>query len=164
MKEPSQLFTKESPRQIIFEDFKIDLPINGGWGYDFDSACVIDKNDPIVSKNIPFNGVSIEYVFVEKRIYEEMIIFREDNEKYSGIRWELEKQELLFNKDRAYDKLVFNVVGFTDEVWDELTSRFENLKDTGKLDLLPELDAYRESKALRLVREFYFDITSFYGQ
>ena len=164
MREPSQLLTRESPRQIIFEDFKIDLPISGGWGYDFESACVIDKNDSTVSQVIPFNGVSIEYVFVEKRIYEEMIIFREAHEKYSGIRWELEKQELLFQNDKPYDKLIFNVVGFTDEVWDELTSRFEELKNNGKLDLLPELDAYRDSKAYRFTREYYFDISSFYGQ
>lgn len=164
MREPSQLLTRESPRQIIFEDFKIDLPISGGWGYDFESACVIDKNDSTVSQVIPFNGISIEYVFVEKRIYEEMIIFREAHEKYSGIRWELEKQELLFQNDKPYDKLIFNVVGFTDEVWDELTSRFEKLKNNGKLDLLPELDAYRESKAYRFTREYYFDISSFYGQ
>ena len=38
MREPSKLITKESPRQIIFEDFKIDLPISGGWGYDFESV------------------------------------------------------------------------------------------------------------------------------
>lgn len=164
MKEPSQLFTKESPRQIIFEDFKIDLPIKGGWGYDFESACVIDKNDSTVSKVIPFDGVGIEYVFVEKRIYEEMIIFRKTHEKYSGIRWQLEKQVLLFQRDKPYDKLIFSVVGFNDEVWGELTSRFEELKNNGKLDLLPELDAYRESKAYRFTREYYFDISSFYGQ
>ena len=164
MRNPSQLLTRESPRQIIFEDFKIDLPIKGGWGYDFDSACVIDKNDPSVSKLMPFDGVSIEYLFVEKRIYEEMIVFRGDDEKYSGIRWNLDKQELLFQNDKPYDKLIFNVVGFADEVWDELTNRFEAIQKSGKLELMDELDAYRESKALRLVREFYFDITSFYGQ
>ena len=164
MREPSQLITKESPRQIIFEDFKLDLPIAGGWGYDFESACVIDKNDSVVIKEMPFNGVSIEYVFVEKRIYEEMVIFRQANEKYSGIRWGLKTQELLFKDDKPYDKLVFNVIGFTDEVWDELTNRFEAIQKSGKLELIPELDAYRESRAYRFTKEFYFDITSFYGQ
>ena len=163
MRKPSQLLTRESPRQIIFEDFKIDLPISGGWGYDIESACVIDKNDSTASQVIPFNGVSVEYVFVEKRIYEEMIIFRQAHEKYSGIRWELRTQELLFRDDKPYDKLVFNVIGFTDEVWNELTTRFEEIKNSGKLELLPELDAYRESKAFRFTREYYFDISSFYG-
>ena len=164
MRELSHLFTRETARQIILEDFKIDLPITGGWGYDFESACVIDKNDPIVNQTIPFNGVSIEYIFVEKRIYEEMIIFREANEKFSGIRWDLEKQELVFQNEKSYDKLTFQVVGFADEVWDELTRRFEELKNKGQLDLLPELDAYRDSKAYRFTREYYFDISSFYGQ
>ena len=155
MKELSHLFTRETPRQIILEDFKIDLPITGGWGYDFESACVIDKNDPIVNQTIPFNGVSIEYIFVEKRIYDE---------KFSGIRWDLEKQELLFQNEKPYNKLTFKVVGFADEVWEELTRRFEELKNKGQLDLLPELDAYRDSKAYRFTREYYFNISSFYGQ
>ena len=164
MREPIQLITKESPRQIIFEDFKIDLPIKGGWGYDFDSACIIDKNDSAVIKGMPFDGVGIEYIFVEKRIYEEMIIFRKADEKYSGIKWNLDNQELLFNNDKPYDRLLFNIVGFTDAVWDELTSRFEEIQKSGKLELIDELNAYRESKALRFTREFYFDISSFYGQ
>ena len=162
MKEPLQLITKESPRQIIFEDFKIDLPIKGGWGYDFETACIIDKSDPTVSQIMSFNGVDIEYIFVEKRIYEEMIIFRGDDEKYAGIRWDLEKQELFFNQEKPYDKLIFNIVGFTDQVWDELTSRFEEIQKNGKVELMTELDAYRQSKALRLTREFYFNISSFY--
>jgi len=164
MQEPQQLITRESPRQIIFEDFKIDLPIKGYWGYDIASACIIDKHDPKVDEKNPFDGVAIEYVFVEKRIYEEMIIFRGDHEKYSGIRWELEKQELLVNDGKTYDKLTFKVVGFSDEIWDELTSRFEEIQKSGGLELMNALNAYRESKALRLTREFYFDITSFYGQ
>lgn len=78
------LITKESPKQIILEDFKINLPISGGWGYSFDTACVINKNDS--EENSLFE---VEQIFVEKRIYEEMIIFRGINEKYFGIRWEL---------------------------------------------------------------------------
>jgi hypothetical protein len=113
---------------------------------------------------MPFDGVGIEYVFVEKRIYEEMIIFREAHEKYSGIKWDLDKQELLFVNDKPYDKLVFNVVGFTDAVWGELTSRFAEIQKNGTLELVDELNAYRESKAYRFTKEFYFDISSFYGQ
>lgn len=164
MRPPSNLLTKEPPRQIIFEDFKIDLPIKGGWGYDLDSACIIDKTDPTVSKGMPFDGVGIEYVFVEKRIYEEMIIFRKADEKYSGIRWDLDNKELLFHNEKPYDKLVFNIVGFSDAIWDELATRFEEIQKSGKLELMDDLNVYRESKALRFTREFYFDISSFYGQ
>ena len=162
LREPSQLLTKESPRQIILEDFKMDLPITGGWGYDFSTACVIDKNDPTVNSGVPFDGVAIEYVFVEKRIYEEMIIFRQSHEKYSGIRWDLEKQELLFQDEKHYDKLMFNVIGFSDAIWDELTSRFEAIQKSGEFEKIAELDAYRGANTYRFKKEFYFDITSFY--
>ena len=162
MNEPDQINSVESPRQIIFEDFQIDLPISGGWGYEISTACIINKDDPTVDREMPFNGVAFEYVFVEKRIYEEMIIFRDKNEAYAGIRWELEKQELLFQDDRVFDKLIFNIIGFTEEIWDELTSRFDAIERSGKYELIEDLNLYRESKALKLKREFYFDITSFY--
>lgn len=163
LREPSQLLTRESPRQIIFEDFKIDLPIAGGWGYDFDTACVINKNDSTINPNMPFDGVGIEYLFVEKRIYEEMIIFRQSHEKYFGIRWDLEKQELISRDERCYDKLVFSVLGFSDAIWDEITSRFEKIQKSGELEKMIELDAYRESMAYRFKREFYFEIISLCG-
>ncbi|QWE11172.1 hypothetical protein [Polynucleobacter sp. es-EL-1] len=163
LREPSQLLTRESPRQIIYEDFNIDLPIAGGWGYDLDTACVINKYDSMVNPNMPFDGVGIEYLFVEKRIYEEMIIFRQSDEKYSGIRWDLEKQELISRDDRRYDKLVFSVLGFSDAAWSEITDRFEAIQKSGELEKMVELDRHRESKAYRFKREFYFEITSFYG-
>ena len=155
------LNTRESPRQIIFEDYKIDLPISGGWGYDIESACIIDKNDPTVDKTIPFDGISIEYVFVEKRIYEEMIIFRGISDKFWGIRWDLEEQRLIKVDNRSYDILIFDVVGFSEEIWNELTSRFDTIKANEQWDLMEDLDAYRESKAFKFKREFYFDVTSF---
>ena len=164
MTEPYQLITRESPRQIIFEDFKIDLPISGGWGYDMETACVIDKNDSTVIKGIPFDGVGVEYVFVEKRIYEEMIIFRAANEKYAGIRWnQLLQQTQSFNS-KYYDVLKYSVEGFEHSVWEELVTRFQEIQKTDKPELMAELDTYRESKVYRFEREFYFDITSFYGK
>ena len=84
--------SRETPRQIIFEDYKSldgELPIAGGWGYTQADAAIIDKNDPVVIEGLPFDGVGIEYIFVEKRIYEELIIFKLLGEPYAGIRWHL---------------------------------------------------------------------------
>ena len=164
MTEPNQLRTRESPRQIIFEDFKIDLPISGGWGYDIENACVIDKNDSTVIKGIPFDGVGVEYVFVEKRIYEEMIIFRAAHEKYAGIRWNQLLQQTQSFDNKHFDVLKYSVEGFEDSVWEELVTRFQEIQKSSKSELMTELDAYRESKVYRFVKEFYFDLTSFYGQ
>lgn len=63
---------------MLGEHFKSisELPIWGGWGYTREDAVIIDRDDPIVSPDRPFDGVGIEHVFVEKRIYEELIIFQ----------------------------------------------------------------------------------------
>lgn len=160
--------SQESPREILAADFKSlrsGLPIRGGWGYSQEDACIIDKNDPLVDPSVPFDGVGLEYVFVEKRIYEEMIIFRPDGQKFSGIKWNLQEQSTLHEGKRVFDKLVFEITAFSDQEWEELKAEFEGPQGYGR----PEFDGgaharKRQAKMVRITREFWFDITSFYGQ
>jgi hypothetical protein len=99
-------------RQVIFEDFKSlpsELPIHGGWGYSMEDAIVIDKNDPVVKPGLPFDGVAIEYIIVEKRIFEELIVFQPQGVKFKNIRWRLKEQRLEKNSPLTYDHLIFEV-------------------------------------------------------
>lgn len=164
MNEIMRLNTSLSPRQVIRLDFMKDLPISGGWGYDLESACIINQNDPKVNKKKPFDGIAIEKSFVEKRIYEEMIVLRDPGEQYSGISWNLIEQSLINKDDRYFDKLIYEVIGFEQEIWNELQSRYDEIMKNGAEELIPELDAYSEEKKHTLICEFYFDITSFYGK
>lgn len=91
----------------------------------------LDKNDPLVDQALPFDGVGMEYVFVEKRIYEEMIIFRPDGEKFSGIRWNLQEQSLLQEAGRFFDRLIFEITAFRDSDWEELKAEFEGPQGYG---------------------------------
>ena len=159
--------SQETPRQIIFEDYKSldgELPITGGWGYTKDDAVIIDKNDPVVPEGLPFDGVSIEYVFVEKRIYEELIIFRLLGEPYAGISWDQIEQSLESHDGRHYDVLIYEVTAFSESDWNELKDEWENnnyFKDS------PEgFQAHEEkrvSKIIKYTTEYWFDITSFFG-
>jgi len=158
--------SQETPRQIIFEDFKksIDgeLPIAGGWGYTKEDAVIIDKNDPTVPTGLPFNGVSIEYIFVEKRIYEELIIFRASDDRYAEIRWKLLKQKLEKHNGRYYDVLIYKVTAFSDSDWNELKDEWEsnNFFKNSKAGLLSH-EKKRASKMISYTTEYWFDITSF---
>jgi len=163
------IMTAETPRQVLAADFPRtlkELPIRGGWGYTQADACIIDKNDPIVSKVMPFDGIGIEYVFAEYRNYEEMIVFRPEGEKFSGIRQKLEMQYLIHEDDgRSFDKLVFNVTAMRDQDWDEMKAEFEGPNGYGS----PGFDEEAHEKRRRYLtmhfkRECWFDITSFYGQ
>lgn len=168
MKTLHAISSKETPRQILMEDFKSlggELPIRGGWGYTKDDACIIDKYDPVVNPGIPFDGVSIEYIFVEKRIYEEMIIFRADDEKFSGMRWKLIEQQCINDGGKTFDRLIFEVTAFPDKDWNELRDEYKVVNGGDHPDFdLTEHEKKRQEKMIRLTREFWFDITSFYGQ
>jgi hypothetical protein len=165
--DPPRIATKEPPRQIIKEDFPslaVELPIRGGWGYSRDDAVIIDKNDPTVDKNAPFNGVGIEYVFVEKRIYEELIIFQPEDNCYSGIQWKRQLQELKHVEGRSYDVLTVNVTAFPDRDWDELKAEWEAGTAPGShgFDTVAH-DRKRDERMITYMSTYWFDITSFFG-
>lgn len=161
-----RITSKESPREIIAADFKSvgELPIRGGWGYSFDDAVIIDKNDPIVPAGLPFDGVGIEYVFVEKRIYEELIIFRPQTNRFSGIEWDMLKQQLITKDPKHFDVLSFVVKAFPEKAWDELKTKWEG--PNGFQSPRFDADAHmqqRDSMMVKYTTEYYFDITSFFG-
>ncbi|RDI98936.1 hypothetical protein DVT68_10600 [Dyella solisilvae] len=156
----AKLVTRESPRQILAEDFNSigELPIRGGWGYSMEDACVIDKNDPVVPAGVPFDVVGVEYAFVEKRIYEEMIIFREEGQKFSGIKWSLLRQRLIYG---AYDVLEFEITAFPESEWDALQKEWEG--PNGIRDPSFNIEAHlsrREASKVRITSEFWFEIAS----
>jgi len=165
--EAPRIESRESPREILAADFKSlrgELPIRGGWGYNQEDAVIIDKNDPVVPSGVPFDGVGIEYVFVEKRIYEELIIFRPKHERCSGIKWKLLKQRLFENGGRSYDVLAFEVTAFLAKDFEELKAEWEGPNGHGSSGF--DVDAHMkkaEARKLRYVTEYWFDITSFYG-
>ena len=112
---------------------------------------------------MPFDGVGIEYIFVEKRIYEELIIFRTENNKYSGIEWNLIKQEIRSDGDRKFDVLFFDVTAMPDADWKQLKSEWES--NNGFQESQSAIDVHiekRNSKIVHYQAEYWFDITSFY--
>ena len=64
-----------------------------------------------------------------------------------------------------FDELVFEIAAFSDKDWEELKTDFEGPQGYGH----PEFDAEaherkRQERMVRFTREFWFDITSFFGQ
>ncbi|MDR2365703.1 MAG: sel1 repeat family protein, partial [Zoogloeaceae bacterium] len=135
---PAPIENGESPREVLAAHFDGYLPIRGGWGYSRKEACIINRDDPLVDPSIPFHGVGVEYDFVKQRIYEEMIISRPKCFRFRFIRWDI-KRQCLHDKDdedgKLFDELVFDI-----------TAR------DGR------------GQMVRFTRDFWFDITSFYGK
>ena len=155
--------TDLSPRAAMDQYPGPNLPIRGGWGYEQEDACIIDKNDPIIDPDspMPFYGVGYEKIFVERRIYMELITYRKEDERYSGIEWKMLGQNLTHIEDKPHDVLKYQVTGFKDADWKSLKEEWET---SG-----PDLDRdehlrKREELKQNFEMEFWFEISSFYGE
>ena len=134
--------TIETPRFVIKELYKLDLPIKGGWGYSIDDACIIDKTDKSVIQGIPFDGVSVEYAFIEKRNYAELI-----NTHYS---------KEIFRKTELCEKLN----NYTEEnnIWHPTEGNFDVFSKIGIYKTFKMFD----KNEILIVDEFYENKNTIY--
>lgn len=142
-------------RTVILEDFKVDLPISGGWGY--------SKKSPIkfLKQEEPYKVAPLEHQIVQWLLYEELIIFRKKGDQHSGIEKRLLKQILLEDEGRKIDFLEFEVHCWHDYYWNKLKSEWEENKDRFPINPFFKGDhsAKREEAKLKFIRHFYFDVT-----
>ena len=155
-----KLITKESPKQILSEDFpKHRWPISGGWGYTQDDAVVIELDSS-------WEGVSFEYKYLEYRTYEEAIIFRPKGQQLAGFRFEKDMQSLVGGSDgKSYDRVTIKVTAYTEEDFAYLKYDWESHNayeddEEGKQKHLELAD----SKKIQYEVCGWFDITKFYGK
>jgi hypothetical protein len=153
--------TDEALRQVLAQDFPRDcsnLPISGGWGYTKDSAIRFRRDlfpNGIASKFVP-----IEYHIAQKIAYEELIVFRPHNYRFSGIELKLNFQELVDEGEQIYDLLLFDITCWSDWHWNQLAREWEENEFGMRAGFDRDAhDAKREDSKVTFQREFWFDIT-----
>jgi hypothetical protein len=156
---------QNSPRLYLKNSIDLDLPISGGWGYSIEDCVTIDKTDPTVDQSLPFDGTKVEQTFIEKRIYAELIVFRQRGDALSGINWKQTSQLMKEIDDRKFDVINLRVSAFTDRDWEFLKADWESNNsfadnEEGKEHHLRE----RQLRTCFYDTQYCFDITSFYGQ
>ena len=151
--------TDMSLKRVLMEDFKVNLPIEGGWGYSPETAIRFIKTDEV------YNFVRMEYQITQWLLYEELIIFRPDGDKHSGIKQELDRQYLLEHEGRKMDRLDLKVSCWHDFYWEKLKSEWEEYSRINKPDeaFLIQHEKKRTEAQLHFERTFYFDIKDVFG-
>ena len=97
----------------------------------------------------------MEYAFVDKRNHAELVLSNPAGEMLIEIEKKLLSQKLMLLEGRYYDVLSFEITTLPEQRW--------NMLEAAKLPA-DEYTRLREEHTLRLVRDFWFDITSFYGR
>src|SRR5262249_9103887 len=148
---PDRINSANLPGEVFArypEVFGDALPIHGGWGYSIHDAVIVDEENTT-------RGVRVEYEFVDKRNHAELVFFRPVDEILIEIDKKLLMQRVVSLDGRRYDVLKFEL--------SVLPKRALDMLNAAKLNA-GEYNRLRNKYALRLVREYWFDITGFYAK
>ena len=115
------------PREILQQHFPRtanQCNFSGGWGYDADHATIVKEFDPEINPDEKFDGVSLEYAFVDKRIREEL--FHANAHRFDHLSWQAIEQSLHERNGIPYDRLLVEITA-DDEIY--LTEYWFNISD-----------------------------------
>jgi hypothetical protein len=124
--------------QVLMEDFPNDcsnLPISGGWGYSQSDAIILIRSK-FPSDVAARDFVSLEYHIVKKIVYQELIVFREEGNRFSGISVDPDRTALLREDERIFDRLDFRIACWRDWHWDWLKQDWEQNGQRDDFDLV----------------------------
>ncbi len=112
-----------APREFLRQHFPRtanQCNFSGGWGYTIDGAVEVLEYDPEISDQ-RFDGVSLEYAFVDKRIREELIFAPTASKAFDRLSWQVIEQSLHERGGIHYDRLLVEVTvndeTFQTEYW-----------------------------------------------
>lgn len=136
-----------------------DLPVDGGWGYSKDDACVItddrlpdgsdDSWEPV--------GLDFEFEFIERRLIEELNAMSLDGE-LAEIRWKVRTQDIERSAGGtpSFDRLTVELTAY-------LRTELEALAAAeGPPSSEPPADPRRTLRFMNMC-EFWFDISRVKG-
>lgn len=153
-------------KQVLSEDFQNDssnLPITGGWGYSQSEAIKFneDPDNKLLSKQF----ISLEYSIAQKIIYEELIICRPEDYRFSGINLKLNKQQTIHETNLIFDNLLFNISCWADWHWEQLKQEWEENEFGQRVGF--DIEAHQNKRSSSMIsyqREFWFDITDVFSK
>ena len=153
------------PRTILQQHFPRtanQCNFSGGWGYDVEHATIVKEFDPEINPDEKFDGVSLEYAFIDKRIREELIFNRPEGERFEELDYNTLGHSLQRIDGIPYDYLLVEVTAYPEREWNELKADCEahNYYKDDPEGRKRNLDR-REACKITYQAEYYFNISDF---
>ena len=155
-----------APREILRQHFPRTANqccFKGGWGYDAGDAVEVLEFDPEINPDEKFDGVSLEYAFIDKRIREELIFSRPEGERFEQISHQSLGQELHELDGVPHDFIEVEVTAYPEKEWNELKADWE-AHDGYKNDPKGREANLKRKEAIKITyrTEFWFNIENFF--
>ena len=155
-----------APREILRQHFPRTANqccFKGGWGYDAGDAVEVLESDPEINPDEKFDGVSLEYAFIDKRIREELIFSRQEGERFVQISHQVLGQELHDLDGVPHDFIELEVTAYPEKEWNEQKADWE-AHDGYKDDPEGRKANLERKEAVKITyrTEFWFNIQNFF--
>jgi len=155
-----------APREILRQHFPRTANqccFKGGWGYDAGDAVEVLEFDPEINPDEKFDGVSLEYAFIDKRIREELIFSRPEGERFEQLSHQVLGQELHDLDGIPHDFIEVEVTAYPEKEWNELKADWE-AHDGYKDDPEGRKANLERKEAVKITyrTEFWFNIENFF--
>lgn len=164
----TDFYRDTKPQELLRHKYKSkpQLPIRGGWGYSKEDAVVIDTTHPAAANFQPFNGIEVERIFIQLRLWEELIGTRPVGQQHSACNFELKKQSLVTGEfGKIYDVMLCDITALPDAVWEALKAEWEGPSGFSS-PYFDEEDHLRrkEDATVHYVGEYWFEISSYFEE
>ncbi len=155
-----------APREILRQHFPRTANqccFKGGWGYDLEHATVVLEFDPEINPDKKFDGVSLEYAFIDQRIREELIFSRPKGKRFAEVSHKVIKQRLFHHRGVPYDVIEVQVTAYPEKEWNELKADWE-AHDGYKNDPKGRDANLKRKEAVKITYQtvFWFNIKNFF--
>lgn len=148
--QPPRITALDSPRTSFARNFPTvpELPIKGGWGYQLEDAVVVERE---LLPDLPLK--TLQNTFVERRVIEELILRRPEEQRFAGIRRKVLSRERVNKVGRFFDVLSVEVKAVPHAQFASLQTKAQQIG----ADFLKQMI---EEKSIRYVATYWFDVTA----
>ena len=140
-----QIDSGDDIKEVLKSAFDIDLPVSGGWGYDKESATIIEPSQ--TSKK------QLQFTFASMRAYIEMNLTQKKDSRYGGINL----KELSCEVDKEYEKVTYEITGMLESTYAKFIKEYKENFQSTNFNMSEHFEKRKENTLTR-IEVFWFTV------
>lgn len=133
----------ENIKEVIKNLFDVELDISGGWGYNDESAVIINTLDMPMGQFMN--------LFATLRTNLEMNFDKDPDERYGGINLSLQEEKNMENNGHRYDVAIFEISAMNEKKYAGFIKEYKENYGKKTFDLNDHFSRRKEAVLTRVV-------------
>jgi len=147
--QPPRINSLDSPRSVFARLYPgtSQLPIQGGWGYQLEDAVEIEQ------ELLPeLDLKTIQTKFIERRVVEELVLRRPEDQRFAGIRRKVQSRERVNRVGLFFDVVKVEIKALPEMQYATLQTMLHKVGEEHYRKVL-------EEKSIRYIATYWFNVT-----